>query len=152
MAPITKSTPTQTPNTKPAESAFERADKELEAAQSLCEVAAYQFLRDGNCQLELEGIKQRFESALAISKLEREKLEKEKLKEEREEIEKTVKAEDTSPLETVPTVTISKPTQPATMDSGIIEVDDESDSASIEVDISAFRAGRMTTRAPTSVA
>lgn len=41
------------------ESTFLQVDKELESIQSLCEVAAHQFLRDGDCQTEMDLLKQK---------------------------------------------------------------------------------------------
>ena len=63
--------------------AFDSVDKELEAAQSLCEVGAHQFLRDGNCCEELSGTMERFNSCLktAQAQIEIFKIEAEKEKE-----------------------------------------------------------------------
>ena len=47
--------------------AFDVIDKELEAAQSLCEVGAHQFLRDGSCNEEISGTKDRFQSCLSTA-------------------------------------------------------------------------------------
>ncbi|RVX74179.1 hypothetical protein B0A52_02011 [Exophiala mesophila] len=41
------------------ETTFLQVDKELESIQSLCEVAAHQFLRDGDCQTEMDTLKQK---------------------------------------------------------------------------------------------
>ena len=38
---------------------FLQVDKELDSIQSLCEVAAHQFLRDGDCQTEMDLLKQK---------------------------------------------------------------------------------------------
>jgi hypothetical protein len=48
-------------------SAFDRADKALEKAQSLCERAAHQFLRDGDCRIETESAKGAFQEVLEAS-------------------------------------------------------------------------------------
>lgn len=48
--------------------AYDKADKALEKAQSLCEKAAHQFLRDGDCRLETEGTKEAFHELLDLSK------------------------------------------------------------------------------------
>jgi len=148
LMPGAKPSATQTPPGNLSENAFDKADKELEGAQMLCEKAAHQFLRDGDCQLELQGIKQRFEAALAIGKLERGKLEREKLEEERmnEELEQVgdvIKEEDSLSNGNVVDVSLPKPLHPVAMDPTSIEVDDNSDAESIEIDISAFRAARM---------
>jgi len=54
-----KSTTTSQSNISDHESTFFQVDKELESIQSLCEVAAHQFLRDGDCQMEINTIKQK---------------------------------------------------------------------------------------------
>ncbi|KAK5049111.1 hypothetical protein LTR84_005534 [Exophiala bonariae] len=54
-----KSTTASQSNTSDHESTFFQVDKELESIQSLCEVAAHQFLRDGDCQIEMITIKQK---------------------------------------------------------------------------------------------
>jgi len=64
------------------ETSFEFADKQLESVQSLCEVAAHQVLRSGNCSTELENIQEKFKLVLetAESEVER-RVEERKLKE-----------------------------------------------------------------------
>lgn len=52
------------PETTRHETAFLQVDKELESVQSLCEVAAHQFLRDGDCQTEMTTIKQKLRDIL----------------------------------------------------------------------------------------
>lgn len=47
--------------------AFDQADKELEAAQTFCEIGAHQFLRDGTCSDELSGTRERFDALLKIA-------------------------------------------------------------------------------------
>lgn len=49
---------------------FEEADSDLEAAQSLCEVAAHQFLRDGDCDEETQGARMRFKNCLQLAQKE----------------------------------------------------------------------------------
>ena len=55
------------PVADPRGEAFEELDRELEAAQSLCEVAAHQFLREGGCKEEMEGTRERFETCAGIA-------------------------------------------------------------------------------------
>lgn len=115
-----------------ATAVFDTVEKDLEAAQSLCEVAAHQFLRDGDCGLEIEGTRQRFEACLDIARKEVDRLEKEKeIEKEEEEAEERVQEEE------------SKTTR---MGNGLetIEIDDEdgSDASSFELDITAFRSTR----------
>lgn len=49
------------------ESSFQRADKELEVIQSLCEHAAHQVIRDGDCNLELKDAAGKLDSLLALA-------------------------------------------------------------------------------------
>ena len=63
---------------------FEAVDKELEAAQSLCELGAHQFLRDGNCIDELSGTKERFNNVFKIAAEQRAAYEEEAKQEEQE--------------------------------------------------------------------
>ncbi|OAL33807.1 hypothetical protein AYO20_06983 [Fonsecaea nubica] len=71
---VSRSTPTLLPAkgrvaaNKPAtsdeEANFLQVDKELEQIQTLCETAAHQFLRDGDCKTELESMLQKFDALL----------------------------------------------------------------------------------------
>ncbi|MCJ1367620.1 hypothetical protein MMC16_006754 [Acarospora aff. strigata] len=116
-----------------ATAVFDTVEKELEAAQSLCEVAAHQFLRDGDCGLEIEGTRQRFEACLVIATKEVEKLEvEEQIEKEREEAEERAQEEED---------------RMAHVGNGddVIEIDDDgdaSDSSSIHIDMTAFRSTR----------
>ncbi|MCJ1328660.1 hypothetical protein MMC10_005337 [Thelotrema lepadinum] len=47
---------------------FELIEKDLEAAQTLCEVGAHQFLRDADCIDELATIRDHFENSMKISR------------------------------------------------------------------------------------
>lgn len=116
-----------------ATAVFDTVEQELEAAQSLCEVAAHQFLRDGDCSLEIEGTRQRFEICLKIAEKEVDRLEEEaKMEKEKEEAEERAQNEENDRV--------------ALFGNGddVIEIDDgdESDSSSIHVDLTAFRSTR----------
>ena len=50
-----------------AEASFAKADKDLEQIQSLCETAAHQFLRDGDCKAELESIQQKLDALVSYA-------------------------------------------------------------------------------------
>lgn len=118
--------------TAQATAVFDKVEKELEAAQSLCEVAAHQFLRDGDCGLEIEGTRQRFEACLEVAKKEVDRLEEEaKLEKEKEEAEERAQNEET---------------RATFLGNGddVIEIDDgeESDSSSIHIDMTSFRSTR----------
>ena len=138
---------------------FEDADKELESAQSLCEVAAHQFLRDGDCRSEIEGTRKRFECCLSIAKkkVEQSRAEEEKEKQDQSDVEE----KSSSPVESekpdakkkpAPIIEIlsEKMMAPEPMKhvtftgTGTIEIDDESDAESVQIDLSAIR---RTTRA-----
>ncbi|EXJ74961.1 uncharacterized protein A1O5_01657 [Cladophialophora psammophila CBS 110553] len=56
--------PLQNPSASNEEVSFLRVDKELEQIQTLCETAAHQFLRDGDCKTELESMLQKFDALL----------------------------------------------------------------------------------------
>ncbi|KAL9013868.1 MAG: hypothetical protein Q9173_001466 [Seirophora scorigena] len=132
----------------PSESpSFQQADEDLEAAQNLCEVAAHQFLRDGDCGEEIAGTRKRFEECLETAKAEVEKLRAEESK----KTERHSTASATEPTKPVKAernaVTLvsekvdapSIPKVPTLTTKGTIEVDDDSDAASVHIDLSAFR-------------
>lgn len=60
------------------DASFTEISKDLEAAQALCETAAHQFLRDGDCTLEIDRIREHFEKVSKLAKLQIDILEKEK--------------------------------------------------------------------------
>jgi hypothetical protein len=59
--PTTRGQSTASPSTSTPESLFESADKDLEQAQALCERAAHQSLREGDCRKELSGMRKHFQ-------------------------------------------------------------------------------------------
>ena len=132
---------------------FDDADKDLETAQNLCEVGAHQFLRDGDCRLEITGTRSRFENVLEIATKEVEKL---KLEEENGPKETEKKEEDftaAQPKEIWPVVKVEEKMEPSPlvqnpikqinlMGTGTIEVDDGSDAESVQIDLSAIRRTR----------
>ena len=134
--------------------AFEEADKDLEAAQNLCEVAAHQFLRDGDCTEEIQGTRLKFYSCLQTAQQEVELLRKEQKKSEEPKTPKSEEPEkEDIPAEqsTPKIITLSEKvdlsdTQPKTgCYTGInsIEVDDGiSEASSVHLDLSAFRRPR----------
>lgn len=139
---------------------FEDADKDLETAQNLCEVAAHQFLRDGDCRLEIEGTRKRLEAALELAGKEVERLREEEEKEKEKgakEAKKAKKAEKEIPIlteekleEKTPVVEIVQENTMAPepvkqinfTGTGAIEIDDGSDAEEVFIDISAFRRAR----------
>ncbi|MCJ1484653.1 hypothetical protein MMC06_004826 [Schaereria dolodes] len=122
---------------------FDRADKELEAAQKLCELGAHQFLRDGDCIDEILGAKQRLENSLGVAEGEVVRLQNEEA-EEKEREEQVSKGGDCQSQTT--TVAKPEPRPPKHLELsgtyGAIEVDDNSDQASLEIDLTAFRSTR----------
>ncbi len=132
---------------------FDDADRDLETAQNLCEVGAHQFLRDGDCRLEITGTRSRFENVLEIARKEVEKL---KMEEENGAKETEMKEEDAAAAqskETSPVVKVEKKMEPSPMvqnpikpinilGTGTIEVDDGSDAESVQIDLSAIRRTR----------
>ena len=133
-----------------AGSRFDQADGDLEAAQNLCEVAAHQFLRDGDCEEELDGTRKRFEDCLKVAKEEVEKLEKEEAKDiPAGSPESSVDATGPIKVRTAPAPIATQkldvpriPVIPTMTSSDTIEVDDESDGSSVHIDLTAFRRTR----------
>ncbi|OXV09919.1 hypothetical protein Egran_02318 [Elaphomyces granulatus] len=145
------------------ESSFDFADKQLESAQSLCEAAAHQFLRSGDCSTELENIQQKFRLVLEAAESEVDRLREEKEREEKEreekergekereekmreekkleksEVEETPRSKSEKPI----VVAEEKEEKPPELDMTTIEVDDASSEESISIDISAFRSTRF---------
>ena len=76
---------------------FDIVDKVLEEAQSLCEIGAHSFLRDGNCLEEIKDARERFETCSKIVQEEvvilEEEEKREKEREEEKEREKASKRE-----------------------------------------------------------
>ena len=138
-------------------SCYEDADKALETAQSLCEVAAHQFLRDGDCRLEIDGTRQKFEHCLAVAKKEVERLRTEDAQETAFEVAIEVpdpkEVEKPAPVE-VPVVLeyldekVERKIEPPPLKqinfagTGTIEIDEGSDSESVHIDLSAIRRTR----------
>lgn len=121
-------------------STFDTVDQDLEKAQSLCESAAHQLLREGDCSEEIQTVKQSFQGCLQVARKEAERLREEKAQEPPEEQEVNVDEKeevvpiDLSPIPVAPSI---KPIQFAGI--GAIEVDDDSDAESVHIDMSAIR-------------
>jgi len=77
------------------EALFDTLNKSLEQAQALCEKAAHQALREGECQKELDGMRKHFEDVLETAAKEVEKHAARR------------KLEDAQTVEVVPVVTTS---------------------------------------------
>jgi hypothetical protein len=141
--------------------AFELVDKDLEAAQTLCEVGAHQFLRDGTCDEELGGTKERFDNCLRLAREQVAILQQEAKAEAEAEAEAQARRQEadrqpyTATFDLALDPILAAP-QPPDVDghtghlSGIIEID-SNDSNGIPIDLSAFRSTRRS-RAPPDTA
>ena len=155
--------------------AFDVIDKELEAAQSLCEVGAHQFLREGNCSEEVEGTKERFENCIKMAeqqvlilksedqreqeRQEQKKRDRELQKQRERNAQKKQEEEEKvmiTPLSESTTISVDAPAVKLKEKRGsqmsfpaidAIEVDDDSDASSIHIDLSAFRSARRAYKA-----
>ncbi|CAF9914717.1 MAG: hypothetical protein HETSPECPRED_002057 [Heterodermia speciosa] len=118
--------------------AFDVIDKDLENAQILCERAAHQMLREGDCKEEILGTKNSFQNSLKLAEQELDKFRAEEAEE----------APDEPPTQTPVQIdteikiaaTSVKPIEFAGI--GSIEVDDRSDVESFHIDLSAIRRTR----------
>lgn len=135
----TITTNSNTTNNSQNDSAFEFADKQLDIAQSLCETAAHQFLRTGDCAKELEDMLAKFKIVLQTATQEATRLREEK---ERQAEQEQMNASPiiSSGLKQLHAVEDDKPPEPG---SATIEVDDAVSDSSISIDITAFRSNRF---------
>lgn len=134
--------------------AFLQTDKDLEIAQTFCETAAHQFLRDGDCKLELDSALAKF---LAVQKIALVTVEQLKAEENRKEAPNLFEDEVQTDSETTlcektsmevisakigPSLNEMLDSAPRFHGDNEIEVDDDSEASSILVDISKFRNAR----------
>ena len=130
-------------------SAFDEADRDLETTQNLCEVAAHQFLRDGDCRLEMEGMRKKLENCGSIAKREVVSLKKEEAREQEAQqgaaAAELAQGEQKSVTESVEAkVNPPPPLKEINFTgTGLIEVDDRSDAESVQLDLSAFKTRTM---------
>ncbi|MCJ1417249.1 hypothetical protein MMC32_003591 [Xylographa parallela] len=132
------------------EDPFDLIDKDLETAQSLCEVGAHQFLRDGNCIDEILGTKERLENCLRLAGQQLTALQSEQQQEKEAEEQRQKRALSSAdfPREEIkidlnavkPGNSVAVHHTLAGMD--LIEVDDNTDTTSIHIDLTAFRSAR----------
>ena len=135
------------------DSPFDSADKQLELAHGLCESAAYQVLRSGDCSTELDGAEQKFKALLDIANHEVNRLAEEE--KQQQEIAPAKTEEPIKPIQTPTAARLArlaafsasadKPaaTTRATTVVGAIEVDDGSSVSAESLDLSAFRSSRV---------
>ncbi|KAJ5946822.1 hypothetical protein N7454_003661 [Penicillium verhagenii] len=143
---------TGTSNGVSKDSPFDFSDKQLELAYGLCETAAFQVLRSGDCGTELDGVEEKFKMLLEMTNNEVARLEEEKKqKQEQATEEEKEEAKPPSPPQTSAAARLARISalsgtkQPAAAITGPIEVDDDSSlsAESLELDMSAFRASRI---------
>lgn len=131
------------------EAAFNEVAKDLEAAQALCETAAHQFLRDGDCTLEIDQIRAYFENVLLVARAQVVALQRERNSElgdmmdseiafERESHEVAGVVAEKLGLSNMPIVNTNATEIEVDSD------DDDNDEEDMVIDISTFRAARMT--------
>ncbi|MCJ1293084.1 hypothetical protein MMC34_004637 [Xylographa carneopallida] len=129
---------------------FDLIDKDLETAQSLCEVGAHQFLRDGNCIDEILGTKGRLENCLRLAEQQVVALQLEQKQEYETQEERQNRFLITTNLpgeELEINLSAVKPENMARVHDTLagmdnIEVDDKSDASSVHIDFTAFRSAR----------
>ena len=122
-------------------SSFDEADKDLETAQNLCEVAAHQFLRDGDCRLEINGMRKKFDNCRATARKEMDILREE---EEREKEDQAASAEldRGAQLPGIKYVEAQVNPPPPLKEfnlTGTIEIDDQPEAEPVQIDLSAFK-------------
>lgn len=131
------------------ESPFDYADKQLELAHGLCETAAYQVLRSGDCGTELDGVEEKFQMLLEMVDKEVKRLEEEKKQQqaqsppEDKENETPAKPPQTPTAARLARIAAITNKQPSTDTPGTIEVDDASSISASSIDLSAFRSSRI---------
>lgn len=126
-----------TPNpATPKQSAFDLVEKQIESVHSLCETAAHQFLRYGDCVSVLESIHEKLRSLLEMATREADRL-----KDERQQQETLRSAEPATTMKTG-SLTASPP-KSSSFGMIEIEVDDAVSVSSVpSMDLAAFRATR----------
>ena len=108
---------------------YDQLDKALERTQIMCEKAAHQYLRDGDCRLEIREAKKSLEEVIEMVEPEYAKLCEMETAEQKESVEATVRVEEGKLVVTrVPSL-------------GEIEVDDELDDE-VDIKLTFPRAGR----------
>lgn len=128
------------------ESPFDYVDKQLELAYGLCETAAYQVLRLGDCGTELDGVEEKLTMLMDLVDNEVVRLEREKKQQQAD-----APPEDEENEKPLPTPTAARLARIAALaskhsstdTSSTIEVDDASSISAESIDLSAFRSSRI---------
>ena len=142
---------------------YDLVDKNLEAAQSLCELGAHQFLRDGTCTEELSSTREKFEECLRIAgeqvaitgKVDEKNLDAQHDSNKNENHADNAAfdsikidgggRQDQAEVDIAITVDGDQKApsaDPFGLGNGAIEIDDQDDSGSFHIDLSAFRRTR----------
>ncbi|ERF68944.1 hypothetical protein EPUS_08178 [Endocarpon pusillum Z07020] len=130
------------------DASFTEVANQLEAAQALCETAAHQFLRDGDCTLEIDRIRSYLENVLQVAKRQIEAWEQEEdgARTEGKEAAALVKKENHDVATVVAEklgVNITPMVNTVTQTTEIeVDSDDNSVEEDIVVDITKFRSAR----------
>ena len=133
------------PGLRQGMTAFDVADKHLEVAHGLCESAAYQILRSGDCKADLTSVEKKFRTLLGLAGTEVQRLNK--TREQTPSVFEPKMEEEEKSEPQLPSAVIEPTNKPQASTNGSatrpIEVDD-AESLSIEsIDLTAFRANRM---------
>lgn len=128
------------------ESPFDYVDKQLELAHGLCETAAYQVLRSGDCGTELDGVEENLKMLQDMVDNEVTRLEEEKKQQQAQE--PAEDKENEKPPQTPTAARLARIAAfanklPSTDTPGSIEVDDNSSISAESIDLSAFRSSRI---------
>jgi hypothetical protein len=129
------------------ESPFDYVDKQLELAHELCETAANQVLRSGDCGTELDGVEEKLKMLQDMVDNEVTRLEEEKKQQQTQEPAED-KENETPPPQTPTAARLAMIAafankQASTDAPGTIEVDDNSSISAESIDLSAFRSSRI---------
>ncbi|KAJ5619943.1 hypothetical protein N7510_003927 [Penicillium lagena] len=137
-------------NSARQDSPFDYADKQLELAHGLCETAAYQILRSGDCAMELDSVEEKFKMVLDTARNEVARLSEEIKQlspEEKEEKAKEAAKPPPTPsaarMARIAALTAASKSSTQETGAGAIEVDDNSSISAESIDMSAFRSSRI---------
>ncbi|CRG84382.1 hypothetical protein PISL3812_01674 [Talaromyces islandicus] len=130
--------PRETPTQQ--ESSFDFTDKQLEAAQSLCERAAHQFIRSGDCSTQLSTILDKFNLVLNTAREETTRLHAEKAADMGDGMPESETAAASAGFKPIDCGEDGKSPEPGI---AAIEVDDSPSDSSVSIDITAFRSNRF---------
>lgn len=123
--------------------AFDTVDQDLEKAQSACESAAHQFLRDGACAEEIQVTRESFQKCLGVAQKKAEQLREAKARETPETEDIDGKNDDGAHIDLSARVEPPKVKPMHFAGVGTIEVDDDnSEAESVHIDLPALRRGR----------